>query len=241
MTRNLPLVWVASLGTPEPKPPTPSLSQMIQSDLDLFGPSPQRLAAQTVLLPGFVLPQVETLLDDLRPILRAAPFRHMRTPGGQAMAVALTNCGSLGWVSDQQGYRYSTHDPLTQQPWPALPESFLQVARNAAQTAGFDDFTPDACLINHYLADTKLSLHQDHDENDFAHPIVSISLGLPAVFLFGGMQRKDPTQRIALNHGDVLVWGGEDRLRFHGVMPVKPGNHPRMGARRINLTLRRAG
>ncbi|MEN8640166.1 DNA oxidative demethylase AlkB [Pseudomonas sichuanensis] len=214
---------------------------MIQSDLDLFGPQPQRLASHTVLLPGFALGEVEALLDALRPVLRAAPWRHMHTPGGQRMAVALSNCGALGWVSDERGYRYSPLDPLSGQPWPALPAVLLALAGRAAAQAGFEGFVPDACLINHYLPGTRLSLHQDRDERDFGQPIVSISLGLPAVFLFGGLQRADRAQRIALNHGDVLVWGGEDRLRFHGVLPVKPGVHPRLGERRINLTLRKAG
>ncbi|AZL71447.1 MULTISPECIES: DNA oxidative demethylase AlkB [Pseudomonas] len=214
---------------------------MIQSDLDLFGSQPQRLASHTVLLPDFALGEVEALLDALRPVLRAAPWRHMHTPGGQRMAVALSNCGALGWVSDERGYRYSPLDPLSGQPWPALPAVLLALAGRAAALAGFDGFVPDACLINHYLPGTRLSLHQDRDERDFGQPIVSISLGLPAVFLFGGLQRADRAQRIALNHGDVLVWGGEDRLRFHGVLPIKPGVHPRLGERRINLTLRKAG
>lgn len=214
---------------------------MIQSDLDLFGPQPQRLASHTVLLPGFALGDIEALLDALRPVLRAAPWRHMHTPGGQRMAVALSNCGALGWVSDERGYRYSPLDPLSGQPWPALPPVLLELTGRAAAQAGFEGFVPDACLINHYLPGTRLSLHQDRDERDFGQPIVSVSLGLPAVFLFGGLQRADRTRRIALNHGDVLVWGGEDRLRFHGVLPVKPGVHPRLGERRINLTLRKAG
>ncbi|PYC32255.1 DNA oxidative demethylase AlkB [Pseudomonas soli] len=214
---------------------------MIQSDLDLFDAHPQQLAAHTTLLPGFALAELEPLLDALRPVLRAAPFRHMQTPGGLRMAVALSNCGALGWVSDASGYRYSATDPVSGKPWPALPQVLLELASRAAAQAGFDGFVADACLINHYLPGTRLSLHQDRDEQDYAHPIVSISLGLPAVFLFGGLQRSDRTRRIPLNHGDVLVWGGEDRLRFHGVLPIKPGVHPRMGERRINLTLRKAG
>lgn len=214
---------------------------MIQSDLDLFDAPPQQLAAHTTLLPGFALAELEPLLDALRPVLRAAPFRHMQTPGGLRMAVALSNCGALGWVSDASGYRYSATDPVSGKPWPALPRVLVELASRAAAQAGFDGFVADACLINHYLPGTRLSLHQDRDEQDYAHPIVSISLGLPAVFLFGGLQRSDRTRRIPLNHGDVLVWGGEDRLRFHGVLPIKPGVHPRMGERRINLTLRKAG
>ncbi|PYB79980.1 DNA oxidative demethylase AlkB [Pseudomonas soli] len=214
---------------------------MIQSDLDLFDAHPQQLAAHTTLLPGFALAELEPLLDALRPVLRAAPFRHMQTPGGLRMAVALSNCGALGWVSDASGYRYSATDPVSGKPWPALPQVLVELASRAAAQAGFDGFVADACLINHYLPGTRLSLHQDRDEQDYAHPIVSISLGLPAVFLLGGLQRSDRTRRIPLNHGDVLVWGGEDRLRFHGVLPIKPGVHPRMGERRINLTLRKAG
>jgi len=214
---------------------------VIQSDLDLFGPEPQHLASQTVLLPGFALSVLEPLLDALRPVLRAAPLRHMQTPGGLNMAVALTNCGALGWVSDAKGYRYTTSDPISGQAWPALPQVLLELAGRAALAAGFEGFVPDACLINQYLPGTRLSLHQDRNERDFGQPIVSISLGLPAVFLLGGLQRSDRTVRVPLSHGDVLVWGGEDRLRFHGVLPIKPGLHSRMGERRINLTLRKAG
>ncbi|MBJ9975888.1 DNA oxidative demethylase AlkB [Pseudomonas sp. S75] len=214
---------------------------MIQSDLDLFGPQPQRLATHTVLLPGFALSQVEPLLDALRPVLRASPFRHMQTPGGLPMAVALSNCGALGWISDARGYRYTPVDPLNGQPWPALPQVLSELASTAATAAGFDGFCADACLINHYLPGTRLTLHQDRDERDFAQPIVSISLGLPAIFLFGGQQRSERPLHVPLVHGDVLVWGGEDRLRFHGVLPIKPGSHSRLGERRINLTLRKAG
>ncbi|MCU7238065.1 DNA oxidative demethylase AlkB [Pseudomonas peradeniyensis] len=214
---------------------------MIQSSLDLFDPHPQRLARHTLLLPGFALPELEALLDALRPVLRAAPFRHMHTPGGLRMAVALTNCGALGWVSDENGYRYTPIDPVSAKPWPALPPLLVDLATRAAAQAGFDGFVADACLVNHYLPGTRLSLHQDRDEQDYGQPIVSISLGLPAIFLFGGLQRSERPRHIPLSHGDVLVWGGEDRLRFHGVLPIKPGVHPRMGERRINLTLRKAG
>jgi len=214
---------------------------MIQSPLDLFGPEPQQLAPRTTLLPGFALAEVEPLLDALRLVLKAAPLRHMRTPGGLPMAVALSNCGALGWVSDEHGYRYTPFDPQNNQPWPPLLLVLQALAGRAAALAGFEGFVPDACLVNHYRPGDSLSLHQDRDERDFSQPIVSVSLGLPAVFLFGGLQRSEPTRRIALNHGDVLVWGGEDRLRFHGVLPVAPGVHSRLGERRINLTLRMAG
>ncbi|TDF86172.1 DNA oxidative demethylase AlkB [Pseudomonas sp. H9] len=218
---------------------------MMQTELDLFAPhdppQPYRVGTQAMVLPGFALPQVQALLPMLREVIAQAPFRHMYTPGGLKMAVALTNCGALGWVSDRQGYRYSGIDPLTQRPWPVIPEALVLLANHAASLAGFSDFQPDACLVNCYRPGTRLSLHQDRDERDFSQPIVSVSLGLPAVFLFGGHTRNASTQRIPLHHGDVLVWGGEDRLRFHGVLPLKPGVHPQMGELRINLTLRKAG
>lgn len=214
---------------------------------DLFGETPtelpreERLGAQALLLRGFALPFVDELLPALTAVEAAAPFRHMVTPGGQSMSVALTNCGELGWISDRGGYRYSPVDPLSGQPWPAMPEAFRRLAREAAAAAGFADFEPDACLVNRYLPGTRMSLHQDRDERSFAHPIVSVSLGIPAVFLFGGHARRDPAQRVPLLHGDVVVWGGEDRLRFHGILPVKEAVHSLLGAQRINFTLRRAG
>ncbi|MDD0977612.1 DNA oxidative demethylase AlkB [Pseudomonas fontis] len=218
---------------------------MKQSELDLFTTSERHQAIwigkSSAVLPLFALAEVETLLPALRQIIRAAPLRHMITPGGQQMSVALSNCGDLGWVSDRRGYRYTPLDPLSNQPWPALPEVLLELAARAAEAAGFAPFTPDACLINCYVPGNRLSLHQDRDERDYSHPIVSVSLGLPAIFQFGGHQRSDRAQRVSLSHGDVVVWGGEDRLRFHGVLPLKPGEHPRLGQRRINLTLRKAG
>jgi len=165
----------------------------------------------------------------------------MVTPGGYRMSVAMTNCGSLGWVSDRSGYRYDSRDPETGQPWPAMPAVLLRLAQAAAKEAGFPDFLPDACLINRYEAGAKLALHQDKDERNFAAPIVSVSLGIPATFLFGGVQRADTTLRVPLVHGDVVVWGGPARLRYHGVLPLKPGNHPAFGAHRVNLTFRKAG
>ncbi|MEG0859984.1 MAG: DNA oxidative demethylase AlkB [Pseudomonas sp.] len=218
---------------------------MMQTELDLFDPQnplqPLWMGAQTLVLPGFALPEVEAMLPVLRQVVAQAPFRHMQTPGGLKMAVGLTNCGALGWVSDRQGYRYSPLDPLSNRPWPALPPMLAELANRAAALAGFADFRPDACLVNCYRPGNRLSLHQDRDERDFTQPIVSVSLGLPAVFLLGGQTRNEPTRRIGLRHGDVLVWGGEDRLRFHGVLPLKPGAHPLLGNLRINLTLRKAG
>lgn len=219
--------------------------------LDLFGdpaagidstpPWREDIAPGAVLLRRFALAETAALLAALQEITVAAPFRHMTTPGGLSMAVAMTNCGALGWVSDRGGYRYSAIDPASAKPWPAMPEMLARLAREAAATAGFADFTPDACLINRYLPGTRLSLHQDKDERDFAQPIVSLSLGLPATFLFGGPRRADTAARHLLTHGDVLVWGGPARLHFHGVLPVKDGRHPLLGAQRLNLTLRKAG
>ncbi|KGM51293.1 alpha-ketoglutarate-dependent dioxygenase [Lysobacter concretionis Ko07 = DSM 16239] len=199
------------------------------------------MGEQAWLLHGFALPRMGDLLPALDALLRAAPLRHMTTPGGLAMSVATTSCGVLGWVSDRRGYRYAARDPVSGNDWPAMPPVFAGLARDAAAAAGFDAFAPDSCLINRYVPGTRLTLHQDRDERDFAAPIVSVSLGLPAVFLFGGHARSDKAVHVPLAHGDVAVWGGVDRLRFHGVLPVKPGCHPVMGAQRINLTFRRAG
>ena len=157
------------------------------------------------------------------------------------MSVAMTNCGALGWVTDRTGYRYDGIDPESGKRWPAMPASFLTLATSAAAAAGFPQFLPDACLINRYEPGAKLSLHQDKNERDFDAPIVSVSLGIPAVFLFGGMERGDKTLRVPVKHGDVVVWGGPARLRYHGVMPLKQGYHDVLGANRVNLTFRRAG
>lgn len=200
----------------------------------------ERLGPGSALLHGFALPDEPALLAALEAVAGQAPFRHMVTPGGFRMSVAMTNCGPWGWTSDRTGYRYSATDPETGREWPRLPEPFLRLASGAAAAAGFDGFVPDACLVNRYLAGARLSLHQDRDEQDYDAPIVSVSLGLPAVFLFGGHQRTDRPRRVALTHGDVVVWGGPDRLRYHGVAPLKPGTHARLGTQRINLTFRRA-
>lgn len=199
------------------------------------------LAQSAVILRGFALPNEKGLVDAIGAVAAESPFRHMVTPGGFRMSVAMTNCGSLGWVTDRSGYRYDTTDPENGRPWPAMPGCFLDLATNAATEAGFPEFVPDACLINRYEPGTKLSLHQDKDERDFTAPIVSVSLGIPAVFLFGGLNRSDKTKRAALTHGDVVVWGGPARLRYHGVMPLKEAHHPLLGNTRINLTFRKAG
>lgn len=213
--------------------------------LDLFSDLPsstgnrQQLGSGAWLLEGFALATARELVDAVEDVHQASPPRHLVTPGGFTMSVAMTNCGRLGWTSDLRGYQYTPVDPLTQRPWPTLPPVFLSLAARAAEAAGYAAFTPDACLINTYTAGTRLSLHQDKDEQDLSAPIVSVSLGLPAVFLFGGARRTDPVQRYGVRHGDVVVWGGEDRLRFHGVSPVKQGEHPLTGARRLNLTFRK--
>jgi DNA oxidative demethylase len=204
-------------------------------------PWAERLAPGTTLLHGLALRPTADILAEVAKIGEQAPLRHMRTPGGLAMSVGMTNCGALGWVSDRSGYRYTAEDPDSELPWPTMPPLFQALARDAADQAGFPGFVPDACLINCYQPGTRLSLHQDRNERDFTAPIVSVSLGLPVIFLLGGLTRAERAGRVLLTHGDVLIWGGPDRLRYHGVLPLEPGHHPLLGAQRINLTLRKAG
>src|ERR1700712_4344354 len=199
------------------------------------------MAEGAVLLRGFARPYESALISAIDAIAAQAPFRHMVTPGGHQMSVAMTNCGSRGWVTDRRGYRYDANDPEAAKPWPALPACFRELAGQAALQAGFEDFAPDACLINRYVPGAKMSLHQDKDETDFSVPIVSVSLGLPAIFLFGGLLRSDRPQRFRLEHGDVVVFGGPARLFFHGVAPLADGEHAQLGCQRINLTFRKAG
>jgi alkylated DNA repair protein (DNA oxidative demethylase) len=199
-----------------------------------------RLAPGAMLLRGFAEPFEASCVTALRRIVEVAPFRHMATPGGHQMSVAMTNCGTAGWVTDRTGYRYDSHDPQTGRSWPAMPGVFADLAAQAAARAGFEGFAPDACLINRYEPGARLSLHQDKDERDLSFPIVSVSLGLPAVFLLGGLRRADLKDRVPLSHGDVVVWGGPARLCYHGVLPLEPGHHPLTGGHRINLTFRRA-
>lgn len=212
---------------------------------DLFAdllepPRTEPIAPGAVVLRGFARSDGAALAAAVRAIVARAPFRHMITPGGQKIAVALTNCGAAGWISDRRGYRYGPTDPESGKPWPPLPALFSDLATRAAAAAGYPGFAPDACLINRYEPGTKLSLHQDKNERDFSAPIVSVSLGLPATFLFGGAERRDRALRIPLMHGDVAVWGGPARLTFHGVAALKDGNHPLLGHQRINLTFRKA-
>lgn len=214
---------------------------------DLFGDAARHerrdepLCDGAVVLRAFALTHETALLDALDSVVADAPFRHLITPGGFRMSVAMTNAGTLGWVSDRRGYRYDPMDPQSGKSWPSLPEAFRQLAAASALQAGYPGFVPDACLINRYVPGTRLSLHQDRDERDVCQPIVSVSLGIPALFQFGGMQRSDRPMRVPVAHGDVVVWGGPARLRFHGVLPLKPGRHGRLGEQRINLTFRRAG
>jgi alkylated DNA repair protein (DNA oxidative demethylase) len=222
ISRNIPLMIDPMLNLPNTLPPH------------------ERIENGAWLLRGFALDNVAVLLAEIEHIATVAAFRHLETPGGFRMSVAMTNCGTLGWVSDRRGYRYTTHDPLSGQPWPPMPSVFSALAERAARTAGFEGFEPDACLVNRYMPGARLTLHQDKDERDFSAPIVSVSLGLPAVFLFGGNARKDKERRIPLQHGDVVVWGGPARLHHHGVLPLKDGNHFVLGRRRVNLTFRRA-
>ena len=198
------------------------------------------IADGAILLKGFALPNEAQLLADLNLVLSQSPLRHMVTPGGFTMSVAMTNCGDLGWVTDKKGYRYDALDPSTGAPWQAMPASFLQLANNAAAIAGYANFVPDACLINQYKVGARMSLHQDKDEHDFSQPIVSVSLGCAATFLFGGLKRSDKPLKILLNHGDIIVWGGKSRLNYHGVMPLRSSNHAAFGACRFNLTFRKA-
>jgi DNA oxidative demethylase len=214
-------------------------ADLFESVADVL-PSREAMAEGAVLLRGFARPSEGELIAALRDIEGLAPFRHMVTPGGHSMSVAMTNCGSLGWVTDRSGYRYDTNDPETGKPWPAMPASFRQLAGQAAAQGGFEDFSPDACLINRYQPGGRMSLHQDKDEDDFGAPIVSVSLGLRAIFLFGGLKRTDKLRRFRLEHGDVVVWGGPTRLVFHGVAPLADGEHALMGRQRINLTFRKA-
>lgn len=203
-------------------------------------PSREAMADGAVLLRGFIEPYESELIASLREIIAQAPFRRMFTPGGHQMSVAMTNCGDAGWVTDQTGYRYDGIDPVSGQPWPAMPPVFRALAETAAGEGGFAGFSSDACLINRYAPGARMSLHQDRNEIDFGAPIVSVSLGLPATFLFGGPKRADKPQRYRLEHGDVVVWGGPSRLFFHGVAPLADGDHAAMGRQRINLTFRKA-
>ncbi|MGH7931361.1 MAG: DNA oxidative demethylase AlkB [Candidatus Binatia bacterium] len=208
--------------------------------LDDIEPRQEQLGPGATVLRKFAVPKETALLSALRDVVAGAPFRHMVTPGGFLMSVAVTNCGSLGWVTDRTGYRYEPTDPVSRLSWPQMPDVFLGLATRASAQAGFSGYVPDACLINRYVPGARVSLHQDKNEQDFGQPIVSVSLGIPAVFLFGGLNRTDRAIRVKLTHGDVVVWGGPARLRYHGILPIKEDQHPLVGDHRINLTFRKA-
>jgi alkylated DNA repair protein (DNA oxidative demethylase) len=219
---------------------TPHKSLPLALDEIQSGAARVALGAQAIVLRGFARECAPDLIAAIDAIAAISPFRHMVTPGGWEMSVALTNCGRAGWVTDRSGYRYDPIDPATGRPWPAMPAPFANLAVEAADAAGFDGFCPDTCLVNRYAPGARLSLHQDRNERDFDQPIVSVSLGLPAVFLWGGKKRTVRVRRVPLVHGDVVVWGGPDRLTFHGVNSLTEGEHPLTGAHRFNFTIRRA-
>jgi alkylated DNA repair protein (DNA oxidative demethylase) len=200
----------------------------------------ESIGEKAIVLRGFARDQQVALLTTVEEITAVSPFRNMITPGGFRMSVAMTNCGRAGWVTDRRGYRYDLIDPLTGHAWPPMPVLFRGLGARAAQAAGFAGFEADACLINRYKPGTRLSLHRDENEQDLTAPIVSVSLGLPAVFLFGGNSRSDRPRRVRLDSGDVVVWGGPDRLVYHGIAPLAEGDDPATGRCRINLTLRKA-
>jgi alkylated DNA repair protein (DNA oxidative demethylase) len=213
---------------------------------DLLAPLPSLLPAReaigdgAVILHHFASAGAPDLIAAIEQVAAVAPFRQMTTPGGYQMSVAMTSCGTLGWITDRISYRYAAEDPETRQPWPEMPAVFLDLAQQAAASAGYEGFMPDSCLINRYEIGSKLSLHQDRDEADTAAPIVSVSLGLTANFQFGGLKRSDPVRRHRLEHGDIVVWGGRTRLAFHGITSLKAGLHPLTDCRRYNLTFRKA-
>lgn len=208
--------------------------------MDLFPDTLLPLPTGAFFLEGFAQAGDAAVLTALESIAAAAPFRQMTTRRGFRLSVAMTSCGAAGWISDQKGYRYSRTDPESGKPWPAMPETFLNIATKAALAAGYKDFMPDSCLINRYQPGSKMALHQDIDEGSFNAPVVSLSFGVPATFMFGGLERGDPVQKIILRHGDAFVWGGPARLSYHGIMPLKEAHHPFMGNQRINMTFRQA-
>jgi DNA oxidative demethylase len=218
----------------------------LQATPDLFpddeptGRRREVLAPGALVLRAFAAAQAAAVLESVTGIIQLSPWRHMSTPGGYRMSVATTSCGNVGWVTDHSGYRYDALDPTTGERWPQMPPVLRELAVQGAREAGFEGYAPDACLINRYEPGARLSLHQDRNERDMHSPVVSVSLGLPAVFLFGGQRRADRALRVPVAHGDVVVWGGPARLRFHGVQPLKEGNHPMLGACRVNLSFRKA-
>ena len=211
------------------------------ASLDLFASENHevtKFSEQAYLLHGYVAPQADTILSHLRGVIKQSPLRQFVTPGGGKMSVRTSSCGDFGWITDKKGYRYTDTDPITEKPWPPMPETLKTLAEQAAAKCGFESFSPNACLINVYHPGAAMGLHQDKDESDFSQPIVSFSFGLPVTFLWGGLKRGGSPQKVTLQHGDVLVWGGPDRLRYHGVKKLADGQHPLTGNVRVNLTFR---
>ena len=208
--------------------------------LDASADARIELAEDAYLLPGFALADAPALMEAIRGVAARSDFRHLVTPGGHRMSVAMTNCGSVGWTTNEHGYLYAPNDPASGEPWPSIPPIFDALGQRATELAGFAPLRANACVVNRYEPGSRLTLHQDKDEQDLSQPIVSVSLGLPAVFLLGGFERSAPSARRRLEHGDVVVWGGASRLRFHGVLPIEAGSHPLTGPYRYNLTFRAA-
>lgn len=213
----------------------------MQDLFDISGPDgvwQEALGSGATWIHGFLVAHADMVMADIAGVVAHSPYRHLTTPGGKRMSVGMSNCGAEGWVSDRAGYRYQSTDPVTAKPWPPMPSRLRALAQRAADDSGYPGFEPTVCLINYYAPGARMGLHQDKDEANLTAPIVSFSLGLAATFIWGGWQRVGTTQRIMLRHGDAVVWGGEDRLRFHGVAPLKDGEHPLTGHARINLTFR---
>ena len=198
-------------------------------------PTHEELYPGAVLMRGLALPQDREFFAAMESIIAAAPLHHAVTPGGLPMGVMVTDCGDSRAFAN----RWDAANTPGKQPWPRMPRVLYDFAIRCANRSGFPLFRPDACHINRYHAGIKLGLHQDRHEIDLNQPIVSISLGLECIFLLGGLQRTDKARHILLEHGDVIVWGGPSRMRFHGVQPLKPGSHPLTGPYRYNLTFRR--
>ncbi|MFT9256855.1 MAG: DNA oxidative demethylase AlkB [Acetobacter sp.] len=201
-------------------------------------PSRMMLDDGALVLPGFITPEATHLLRIIEQVAAFAPFRQMATPGGGTMSAAMTGCGAAVWVTDHTGYRYTSHDPLTRQPWPAMPPLLAELGEQAAQAAGFTGFTPNTALLNRYAPGSRMGLHQDRDEGECSQPVVSFSLGRSAIFQWGGARRTDPVRTVILHHGDAVVWGGPARLFFHGIKPLGHETHPLTGDLRYNITLR---
>ena len=196
------------------------------------------IAPGAVLFRAAAEGSAEALLREIENVIAVSPLRRVTTPMGKSMSVEMTNCGRAGWISDRSGYRYEALDPLSGKPWSPMSGMFSELATRMALLAGYQHFVPDVCLINRYSVGSKMGLHQDRDEQDFSQPIVSVSLGLPITFKFGGLRRTDATRSVVLHHGDVVVFGGEARLAYHGVGTLRRGSHPLTGAYRFNLTFR---